>query len=144
MSVWRNEMMKKILLSAITATVLVMSNASYASWFGNDGPWGGNGWGGDWNPYDEWDPRYWIREMDNELADDDYDRYGPGYGYGGPYGGYGPGPGYGYGPGPGYGYGPGPGYGYGPAPYQPAPYQQQPYQQQPYQQQPYQQQPAQR
>jgi hypothetical protein len=128
MYVRRNEMMKKILLSAITATVLVMSNAGYASWFGgNDGPFGGNGWGGDWNPYDEWDPRYWIREMDNELADDDYDRYGPGYGgYGPGYGGYGPGPGYGYGPGPGYGYGygPGPGYGYGPGPgygYAPAP-----------------------
>jgi len=118
-------MMKKILLSAITATVLVMSNASYASWFGNDGPWDSGGWGGDWNPYDEWDPRYWIREMDNELADDDWDRYGPrGGGYGPGYGGYGPGyggygPGYGgYGPGPGYG-GYGPGYGYAPAP---APY----------------------
>ena len=104
-------MMKKILLSAITATVLVMSNASYASWFGNnnDTPWGGNGWGNDWNPYDEWDPRYWIREMDNEFADDDY--YGPGpYGYGGPNGYGGPGP---YGPPPGYYGGPGP---YGPPP----------------------------
>ncbi|MDT8282055.1 MAG: sulfur globule protein CV1 [Gammaproteobacteria bacterium] len=111
--------MKKILLSAVTAALIVTASASQASWFGgNDGPWGGNGWGNDWNPYDEWDPRYWIREMDSELADDDY---GPPPGY---YGGYGPGYGQGYGPGYG-GYGPGsggygPGYGYGgPAPYGP-------------------------
>jgi len=106
-------MMKKLLLSAVTATVLVMSNASYASWFGNnDGPWGGNGWGNDWNPYDEWDPRYWIREMDNEFADD-YDCYG----CGGP-GPYGPPPGYYGGPRP---YGPPPGYYGGPRPYGPPP-----------------------
>jgi hypothetical protein len=106
----RNKMMKKTLLSAVTAALIMTASAGQASWFGgNDGPWGGNGWGNDWNPYDEWDPRYWIREMDNELSDD-YD-YGPPPGY---YGGYGPGYG-GYGPGYG-GYGPGYGYG-GPAPY---------------------------
>jgi len=107
--------MKKLLLSIVTITVLLFTASSQASWFGNNnwGPGGGNGWSNGWNPYDEWDPRYWVREMDNQF--DDNDSYGPGYGYGGPGYGYG-GPGYGYG-GPGYGYG-GPGYGYGrPAPY---------------------------
>jgi len=125
-------MTKKLLLSAIAASLLMVSGASNASWFGNNGnnwgPFGGNGWGNDWNPYDEWDPRYWIREMDNNMDDDNYGPGygygGPGYGYGGPGYGYG-GPGYGYG-GPGYGYG-GPGYGYGApgyggGPYGPAPY----------------------
>ncbi len=129
--------MKKIVLSIVTITVLLFTASSQASWFGNNnwGPGGGNGWSNGWNPYDEWDPRYWVREMDNQFSDNDYN--GPGYGYGGSgYGhggsGYG-GPGYGYGgPGygsPGYGYGGpgygGPGYGYGrPAPYGygPAPY----------------------
>jgi len=126
--------MKAIFRLALAISLLLAATSSYA-WFGNNNRWGG----GDWNPYDEWDPRYWMEEMENEWDDDDdyygpgYGGYGPGYGgYGPGYGGYGPGyggygPGYGgYGPGyggygPGYGYGPGPGYGgYGPG-YAPAP-----------------------
>jgi len=120
--------MKTIARLVLAISILLTATGSFASWFGNNN----HGWGGNnWNPYDEWDPRYWMEEMENEFDDDD-DYYGPGYGYGpGPGYGYGPGPGYGYGPGPGYGYGPGPGYGYGPGPgygygpgsgYGPAPY----------------------
>jgi hypothetical protein len=61
-------------------------------------------WGGGWNPYDPWDPRYWMEEF-----------FGGGWGYGGPWGGYGY-PyygGYGYGPWGGYGYPYYAGYGYG-------------------------------
>jgi hypothetical protein len=119
--------MKAILRLFMAISLLLAATSSYA-FFGNDNDWGG--YGGNWNPYDEWDPRYWMEEMENEWDDDDdyYGRgYGPGYGYGGPgYGGYGGGPGYGgYGGGPGYGgYGPGYGGGYAPqyAPqYAPAP-----------------------
>ena len=106
--------MKTILRLFIAVSLLLAATSSFA-WFGNDG------WGDDWNPYDEWDPRYWMEEMEDIWDDDDdyyryggYGPYGPGYGYGG-YGPYGPGYGYGpYGPGPGYGYGPyGPAYGPG-------------------------------
>ena len=40
----------------------------------------------DCNPYDEWDPRYWMEEMEQMWNDDNY---GGGYGmpYGGPMGG---------------------------------------------------------
>jgi len=37
----------------------------------------------DCNPYDPWDPRYWMEEMDSFWSNDNN------YGYGGPYGGYG-------------------------------------------------------
>ena len=117
--------MKAILRFFMAISLLLAATSSFAWFGGND--WGG--YGGDWNPYDEWDPRYWMEEMEQEWDDDDdYYRYGPGGyggGYGPGYGGYGPGYG-GYGPGPGYGYGGyGPGYGgYGYAPqpqYAPAP-----------------------
>ena len=130
--------MKAILRLFVALSLLLAASSSYA-FFGGDN-WGGN----NWNPYDEWDPRYWMEEMENEWDNDD-DYYGRGpYGYGGGpgYGGYGGGPGYGgYGGGPGYGGygGPAP-YGYAPqpqyAPQQqaPAPQQQAPQQQAPQQQ----------
>ena len=106
--------MKVVLRLVMAMSLLLAATSSYA-FFGDD-DWGGHSW----NPYDEWDPRYWMEEME-DIWDDDDDYYGPGYGYGGPYGpppGYYGGPGYG---GPGYG-GYGPGYGYGgPAPYGYAP-----------------------
>jgi len=123
--------MKAIIRLFMAISLLLAATSSYAFFGGND--W--DDWGGrNWNPYDEWDPRYWMEEMEQEWDDDDdYYRggYGPGYGYGpGPGYGYGPGPGYGYGgygPGPGYGYGGGPGYGQGYAPYGYAPAPQQQY-----------------
>jgi hypothetical protein len=111
--------MKAILRLFMAISLLLAATSSYA-FFGNNNDWGG--YGGNWNPYDEWDPRYWMEEMEQEWDDDD-DYYRGGRGYG-PYGG---GPGYGYGGGPGYGgYGPGyggygPGYGGGYAPYGYAP-----------------------
>ena len=109
--------MKTIIRLIMAMSLLLAATSGYA-WFGNNSGWGGN----NWNPYDEWDPRYWMEEMENAFDDDDY--YG-GPGYGGP-GRYGPPPGYGgpgrYGPPPGYGgpgrYGPPPGY-RGPGPYGP-------------------------
>jgi len=110
------QMMKAILRLAMAFGLSMAATSSYA-WFWDNNDWECMGPFGEipgCNPYDEWDPRYWMEEMDQEFNDDDdYYRYGPGYGYGGPYGGYGP-----YGPPPGYGYGGyGPGYGYAPQPY---------------------------
>ena len=116
-------MKKLIAVSVFTAFIMgVASNAS-ASWWGSDDDyecWGPYGKIPGCNPYDEWDPRYWMEEMEDVFDDDDDDYYR--------YGGYGA-PGYGYG-GPGYGYGaPAPAYG-APAPAYggyPQPYYQQPY-----------------
>ena len=54
--------MRKLTLSLLTAALItVASNAS--AW-----------WGGGWNPYDPWDPRYWMEEF-----------FGGGYYGGGPW-----------------------------------------------------------
>ena len=121
--------MKTILRLFMAVSLLLAATNSFAWFFDND-DWECMGPFGEipgCNPYDEWDPRYWMEEMEQEFDDDDdYYRYGPSYGGYGPYGpgyggygGYGPyGPGYGgYGPngyGPGYGYGGYGPYGYGP------------------------------
>ena len=94
--------MKMLIMSAFALSMLGAAGTSQAWWSGDNdhGPWGR----GDWNPYDEWDPRYWKEEMENEWDDDD-DYYRRGY-RGGPYGGYGAPYGGGYGaPYGGYGYG---------------------------------------
>lgn len=46
----------------------------------------------DCNPYDEWDPRYWMEEMSQMWDDDDYGYGGMPYGMPGGYGPYGPRP----------------------------------------------------
>ena len=98
--------MKRLIASLLTVAFLTASGTSMAWWSDDDDYYGGP-WGGDWNPYDEWDPRYWMEEMEDVWDDDDdWYRYG-GYGYG-PYGGYPP-----YGG----GYGAPYGGGYAPAPY---------------------------
>ena len=109
--------MKKIIALTI-ASAFILGLASNASAFwGNDNDWECRGPYGKipgCNPYDEWDPRYWMEEMEDMWDDDDDDYgYGGGRGYGGyPQGGYGypQGGGYGY-PQGGYGYPQG-GYGY--------------------------------
>ncbi|MCK5395305.1 MAG: hypothetical protein KAJ32_04895, partial [Gammaproteobacteria bacterium] len=73
--------MKVILRLVMAVSLLLAATSSYA-WFGNNnnnswGPWGG---GNNYNPYDEWDPRYWMEEMEQAFDDDDY-YGGPGYGY---------------------------------------------------------------
>ncbi|MCU7819227.1 MAG: hypothetical protein KZQ57_10275 [gamma proteobacterium symbiont of Lucinoma myriamae] len=85
--------MKKIIaVSVFTAFIMgVASNAS-AFWSSNDdyecyGPYGKIP---GCNSYDEWDPRYWMEEMEDMFDDDDDDYYRGGYGrggYGQPYGG---------------------------------------------------------
>ncbi len=141
--------MKTLLRVALAMSMMLAATSSFAWGGGNNnwGPFGNNGWDNNYNPYDEWDPRYWMEEMENTF--DDNNNYGPGpYGYGGP-GSYGPPPGYygqnPYGPPPGYRaprpYGPPPGYapnngprsygpppGYGPRGPMPAPQQQAPQQ----------------
>ena len=80
--------MKK-LFSMIFAVALMAYATAGSAWWNDDDYYGGGPWGHDWNPYDEWDPRYWMEEMEDIWDDDDvYWRYG---GYG-PYGGYGYGP----------------------------------------------------
>ncbi len=112
--------MKTILRLALAVSILLPATSSFA-WGGNNGNWGpfgNNGWGNNYNPYDEWDPRYWMEEMENTF-DDNGNYGGPGaYGNAGP-GRYGPPPGY-YGSGP---YGPPPGYApnYAPRSYGPPP-----------------------
>ena len=76
--------MKKLIGSTLAVALLTAAGTSMAWWDNDDDYWRGP-WGGDWNPYDEWDPRYWMEEMEQEFDDDDdWYRYG-----GGPYGGYG-------------------------------------------------------
>ncbi len=84
-------MKKLIAVSVFTAFIMgVVSNAS-ASWWGSDDDyecWGPYGKIPGCNPYDEWDPRYWMEEMEDVFDDDDDDYYRYG-GYGAPaYGGY--------------------------------------------------------
>jgi hypothetical protein len=93
--------MKRHLKFSLLAGVLLALTTQASAW-----------WGGGWNPYDPWDPRYWAEEF---FGGSGWGGYGGGpwgyggrpWGYGGPWGGYGY-PYYG-----GYGYGP---HGYG-APY---------------------------
>ena len=106
-------MKKLVAISVFSAFLLGAANNASAFFWDDDDDW--KCWGPygkipDCNPYDEWDPRYWMEEMEQVWDDDDdYYRYG-GYGYGAPYGG-----GYGMPYGGGYGYAPyGGGYG---APY---------------------------
>ena len=90
--------MKRHLKFSLLASVLLALTTQASAW-----------WGGGWNPYDPWDPRYWAEEF---FGGSGWGGYGGGpwgygggpWGYGGPWGGYGY-PYYG-----GYGYGP---YGYG-------------------------------
>jgi len=112
--------MKKIITASVFSAFIlgIASNAS-AFWDSDDdecyGPYGKIP---GCNEYDEWDPRYWMEEMEDMMDDDDddYYRYGGGYGrpgYGMPYGG-------GYGMPYGGGYAPQqPYYGGGYAPQQP-------------------------
>ncbi len=123
--------MKKIIaLSVFTAFILGITSSASASWFGSDndnecyGPYGKIP---GCNSYDEWDPRYWMEEME-DMWDDDDDYYGGGgygRGYGNPYGG-------GYGQPYGGGYGQPYGGGYAPQQYAPQQYAPQPYYGQPY------------
>ena len=85
--------MKKRTALSLLAGLILAAATNVSAW------WGSN-WG--WNPYDPWDPRYWMEEF-----------FGGGYYGGGPWG-YGGGP-WGYGGGP-WGYGGGP-WGYGGVPW---------------------------
>ncbi|MDX1345049.1 MAG: hypothetical protein R3179_04045 [Sedimenticolaceae bacterium] len=95
--------MKTLIKSMMAVSLLAVSASASAFFWDDDDDW--KCWGiPDCNPYDEWDPRYWMEEMEQAFDDDDDYGYGggpwgrpmmPGYGgYGMPYGGY---PGYGYG-----------------------------------------------
>ena len=82
--------MKKIIAASVfSALLLGVAGSASASWFSSDsdecyGPYGKIP---NCNEYDEWDPRYWMEEMEDMFDDDDDDyRYGRG-GYGQPYGG---------------------------------------------------------
>lgn len=86
-------MNKRTLLPLLAGSLLAAAT--------NVSAWWGNNWG--WNPYDPWDPRYWMEE----FFGGGWGGYGGGpWGYGGPWGGYGY-PYYG-----GWGGGPWGGYGY--------------------------------
>ena len=107
--------MKKFIAISVFSAFLMgaASNASAFFWDDDDDwkCWGPYGKIPDCNPYDEWDPRYWMEEMEQTWDDDDdyYGGYGGYRGYGAPYGG-------GYGAPYGGGYGAPYGGGYG-APY---------------------------
>lgn len=91
------------------ARALSLAAALMLGTAGNSSAFWGDGWGGGWNPYSPWDPRYWLEEF-----------FGGGYYGGGPWG-YGGGP-WGYGaPWGGYGHYPYGG-GYGPWGYRGGPY----------------------
>lgn len=128
--------MKKFITISVFSAFLMGAAGNASAFFWDDDNdwkcWGPYGKIPDCNPYDEWDPRYWMEEMsDSWDDDDDYYRYGGGYGmpygggygmpygggYGMPYGGYGAPYGGGYGAPYGGGYGAPYGGGYAPAPY---------------------------
>jgi hypothetical protein len=119
----------KMLIAASVFSALILGAGNASAFWGGGNDWECRGPYGDipdCNPYDEWDPRYWMEEMES-VWDDDDDYYRGGYGnpyggggYGNPYGGGGYGNQYGGG-----GYGNPYGGGYAPAP---APYGYNPYQ----------------
>ncbi|MCP5438221.1 MAG: sulfur globule protein CV1 [Chromatiaceae bacterium] len=75
--------MKTYLKFSLLAGVLLAATSQASAW-----------WGGGWNPYDPWDPRYWAEEF---FGGSGWGGYGGGpwgygggpWGYGGPWGGYG-------------------------------------------------------
>ncbi|WP_198266435.1 hypothetical protein [sulfur-oxidizing endosymbiont of Gigantopelta aegis] len=84
-------MKKLIAISVFSAIVLGAASNASAFWGNNNdsecyGPYGKIP---NCNPYDEWDPRYWMEEMEDMMDDDDDYRggYGNGNGYQQPYGG---------------------------------------------------------
>ncbi len=83
--------MKKLIAASVFSALLLGAGNASAFW-GSNNDWECRGPYGDipgCNPYDEWDPRYWMEEMEDMWDDDDDYRYG-GYGnqgYGNPYGG---------------------------------------------------------
>ncbi|SFV66523.1 hypothetical protein MNB_SUP05-5-420 [hydrothermal vent metagenome] len=56
--------MKKIFIFIL----LLFSLSASAFW--NNNAW--NGWNNNWNPYEVWDPRYWLEEMDQVWNDNNY------------------------------------------------------------------------
>jgi len=78
--------MKKYILSLAAVATLASAGSASAFW-GSDNNWecyGPYGKIPGCNPYDEWDPRYWMEEMSDVWDDDDY--YGRPFGMGMPYG----------------------------------------------------------
>ena len=67
--------MKQGTLLPLLAGLLLAAATNVSAWWGNN-------WG--WNPYDPWDPRYWLEE----FFGGGWGGY-RGWGYGGPWGGYG-------------------------------------------------------
>lgn len=79
----------KALMKLLMAVGLMTAATSSNAFFWDDNDWECMGPFGEipgCNPYDEWDPRYWMEEMEDAFDDDD-DYYRGGYG-GYPYGGY--------------------------------------------------------
>ncbi len=58
--------MKRSMALSLLAGLLLAAATNVSAWWGNN-------WG--WNPYDPWDPRYWMEEF-----------FGGGWGHGGPWG----------------------------------------------------------
>jgi len=88
--------MKKVIAASVVSAFLMGLAGNASAFWGSDDDW--KCWGPmgkipGCNPYDEWDPRYWMEEMEDIWDDDDeygYGGYGGGYrpgGYGMPYGG---------------------------------------------------------
>lgn len=82
--------MKKIIALSVFSAFVMGAASNVSAFWGSNNDWECRGPYGDipgCNPYDEWDPRYWMEEMEDAFDDDDnyYGGYGRGYGY--PYGG---------------------------------------------------------
>ena len=90
-------MKKTFMLPILSALLLGVSTSASAFFWDDDNDW--KCWGPmgpygpeipDCNPYDEWDPRYWMEEFEQTWDDDDDYMYYGGYGrgpWGMPYGG---------------------------------------------------------
>ena len=77
-------MNKMISVAVFAALMLGLTSNASASWWGSSsnechGPYGKIP---NCNEYDEWDPRYWMEEMEDMFSNDDDDNYyRGGYGY---------------------------------------------------------------
>ena len=61
--------MKKSLPLTIASIALIIASSSASAFWGNNN-WGNNGY--NYNPYDPWDPRFWMEEMENFWDNDSY------------------------------------------------------------------------
>ena len=72
--------MKKYLVLPVAMAAAIATSTASAFWGGNNNNYECYYNPYDCNPYDEWDPRYWMEEFSDMWDDNNYGPWG-GYGY---------------------------------------------------------------